>query len=77
MRVIAGLLLIIGLVGCTHTNQSNTARQTVERTEFGSVCRFSGSGEHGSCPLAGSDMVGASCSCPSPFGQMMGTVSKN
>ena len=41
---------------------------------MGSRCSYSDSGNFGTCPIAGVESVGSMCTCPSPEGQMTGTV---
>jgi 3',5'-cyclic AMP phosphodiesterase CpdA len=88
VRVLYGISLLTVstlLFGCTytvylpddeesHASKNNTV--AVTKPEFGNQCRYSGDGEYGVCPTSNGDMVGASCSCPTPSGQIMGTVSK-
>ncbi|GFD84707.1 hypothetical protein KUL150_07660 [Alteromonas sp. KUL150] len=71
--------------GCTYTvylpdDVENHANKNdgvaTAKPEFGNQCRYSGNGEYGVCPTANGEMVGTACSCPSPSGQIMGTVSR-
>ncbi|GFD72001.1 hypothetical protein ACI7YQ_15005 [Alteromonas marina] len=80
------LLAVSMLVfGCTYTvylpdDVENHANKNdgvaTAKPEFGNQCRYSGNGEYGVCPTANGEMVGTACSCPSPSGQIMGTVSR-
>jgi hypothetical protein len=81
------VFLVVNMLfsGCTYTvylpddediNAKKNGKVAVAKPEFGNQCRYSGDGEYGVCPTSNGDMVGASCSCPTPSGQIMGTVSK-
>ena len=81
-----GVMLATSLLfSCTYTvylpddediNAKKNGKVVVAKPEFGNQCRYSGNGEYGACPTSNSEMVGTSCSCPTPSGQIMGTVSK-
>jgi len=67
--------VIVDLDGDTDSNERAVDDNTVlTESQMGSRCSYSGIGNYGTCPIAGVESVGSMCTCPSPEGQMTGTV---
>ena len=56
------------------SNKEIASALFLSESTMGSRCSYSDSGNFGTCPIAGVESVGSMCTCPSPEGQMTGTV---
>lgn len=67
--------VIVDMDGDTGSNERAADDDTFStESRMGSRCSYSDSGNFGTCPIAGVESVGSMCTCPSPEGQMTGTV---
>jgi hypothetical protein len=67
--------VIVDMDGDTGSNERATDDDAfLSESRMGSRCSYSDSGNFGTCPIAGVESVGSMCTCPSPEGQMTGTV---
>lgn len=67
--------VIVDMDGDTRSNERVGDDDTFStESRMGSRCSYSDSGNFGTCPIAGVESVGSMCTCPSPEGQMTGTV---